>query len=224
MGSRVLTLYQLTVPDSGPTSYSVMGRKMLYLLCWTVVITQVVSQDSTGLGAEFQPSVKASCVGSTMTIRVDTALPFEGIVHSMVDREVAGCSELGRGGLKTFLKLDLSRPEGSNCGVQFNGETQERSVAIAVRAHQTVDLLEDRGCRNEKLISAWTYDDSAGRADATIYSFFRMPSSNRTYFQCDVEFCQGSCQQPDCQAQSASPEQGTADTASQQAQAVDSVT
>jgi len=297
----VLTLYQLTVPDSGPTSYSVMGRKMLYLLCWTVVITQVVSQDSTGLGAEFQPSVKASCVGSTMTIRVDTALPFEGIVHSMVDREVAGCSELGRGGLKTFLKLDLSRPEGSNCGVQFNAETQERSVAIAVRAHQTVDLLEDRvyklvcgkagfqnsrtdvsvvqlkvtdgyqelsaaledesynlraqvmnhdpslgllvrsclvfdlagtsvqlvddrGCRNEKLISAWTYDDSAGRADATIYSFFRMPSSNRTYFQCDVEFCQGSCQQPDCQAQSASPEQGTADTASQQAQAVDSVT
>jgi len=280
-----------------------MGRTMLYLLCLSLVISKVVCQESTGLGSEFQPSVKASCVGSTMTIRVDTALPFEGIVHSIVDREGPGCSEIGRGGLKTFLKLDLSKPEGvdGNCGVQFNAETQERSVAIAVRAHQTVDLLEDRvymltcgkagfqnsrtdvsvvqlkvtdgyqelsaaledesynlraqvmnhdsslgllvrsclvfdlagtsvqlvddrGCRNEKLISAWTYDDSAGRADATIYSFFRMPSSNRTYFQCDVEFCQGTCQQPDCQAQSASPEQPTADTASQQAQAVDSVT
>jgi hypothetical protein len=35
----------------------------------------------TGLADEFQPSVKASCVGGTMTIRVDTALPFDGVVH-----------------------------------------------------------------------------------------------------------------------------------------------
>ena len=40
--SRVLTLYQLTVPDSGPTSYFVMSRAMLYLLCSTVVISQVI--------------------------------------------------------------------------------------------------------------------------------------------------------------------------------------
>ena len=45
-----------------------------------------------GLGEDFQPSVKASCVGGTMTIRcflsiiifafrVDTAQPFDGVVH-----------------------------------------------------------------------------------------------------------------------------------------------
>lgn len=274
--------------------------------CYSIFILKVSAQEGTGLGAEFQPSVKASCVGTTMTIRVDTATPFEGIVHGAADKYEPGCSELGRGGLKTFLKLDLSKPEGveGNCGVKYNPETQERSVAIAVRAHQTVDLLEDRiymltcgkagfqnsrtdvsvvqlkitdgyqqlsaaledesynlraqvmnhdpslgllvrscfvfdlagtsvklvddrGCRNEKLISAWTYDDSAGRADATIYSFFRMPSSNRTYFQCDVELCQGTCQQPDCNAQAAqpsSPDQPTSDTAPLQSQAVDSVT
>ena len=102
-----------------------------------------------------------------------------------------------------------------------------RSCFVFDLAGTSVKLVDDRGCRNEKLISAWTYDDSAGRADATIYSFFRMPSSNRTYFQCDVELCQGTCQQPDCNAQTAqpsSPDQQTADTAPQQSQAVDSVT
>ena len=43
-------------------------------------------QEGTGLGAEFQPSVKASCVGTTMTIRVDTATPFEGIVHGAANK------------------------------------------------------------------------------------------------------------------------------------------
>jgi len=266
----------------------------------------VSGQEGTGLGAEFQPSVKASCVGTTMTIRVDTANPFEGIVHGAADKNEAGCSELGRGGLKTFLKIDLSKPEGAvgNCRVKYNAETQERTVAIAVRAHQAVDLLEDRmyiltcgkagfqnsrtdvsvvqlkvtdgfqelsaaledesynlraqvmnhdsslgllvrscfvfdlagttvklvddrGCRNEKLISEFTYDDSAGRADATIYSFFKMPSSNRTYFQCDVELCQGACQQPACDTKTqeiANPEQQEADAFPPPSQAIDSVT
>jgi len=47
---------------------------------------EVSGQEGTGLGAEFQPSVKASCVGTTMTIRVDTANPFEGIVHGAADK------------------------------------------------------------------------------------------------------------------------------------------
>ena len=46
----------------------------------------MLGQEGTGLGAEFQPSVKASCVGTTMTIRVDTATPFEGIVHGVADK------------------------------------------------------------------------------------------------------------------------------------------
>ena len=27
---------------------------------------------------------------------------------------------------------------------------------------------------------------------------FRLPNSNRTYFQCDVEICTGSCPKPAC--------------------------
>jgi len=278
-------------------------RLSILIYLWSVMILNVSGQEGTGLGGEFQPSVKASCVGTTMTIRVDTATPFEGIVHGAADKTEPGCSELGRGGLKTYLKIDLSIPEGvpGNCGVKYNEETQERTIAIAVRAHQSVDLLEDRmyiltcgkagfqnsrtdvsvvqlkvtdgyqelsaaledesynlraqvmnhdsslgllvrscfvfdlggtsvqlvddrGCREEKLISEFTYDNSAGRADATIYNFFKMPQSNRTYFQCDVEFCKGTCQQPDCSAQvkeNTDPEQQAAEAFSQ---AVDSVT
>ena len=48
----------------------------LHLKC---IVPQVFGE--TGLADEFQPSVKASCVGGTMTIRVDTALPFDGVVH-----------------------------------------------------------------------------------------------------------------------------------------------
>jgi len=230
----------------------------------------------TGLADEFQPSVKASCVGGTMTIRVDTALPFYGVVHGP-NRTEPGCSVTGKGGLKTFLKIDLSVPEGlpGSCGVKYNTVTEERRVAIGVRAHNTIELLEDRlyvvtcgkagfqnsrnevsvvqlkvtdgynkksavlegssytlraevlnhdpnygilvkkcfafdnaetsvllvddrGCKAQRLLSEFTYDDTAGTADATLYSMFRMPNSNRTYFQCDVEICAGSCPKPSC--------------------------
>ena len=62
----------------------------------------------------------------------------------------------------------------------------------------SVLLVDDRGCRAQKLLSEFSYDDSAGTADATLYSMFRMPNSNRTYFQCDVEICSGSCPKPSC--------------------------
>ena len=42
---------------------------------------QVIDYDESdpngGLGESFQPSIKASCVGGKMTIRVDTNIPFE---------------------------------------------------------------------------------------------------------------------------------------------------
>jgi len=63
---------------------------------------QVVAEN--GLGEDFQPSVKASCVGGTMTIRVDTAQPFDGVVHGP-NRTEPGCSVQGTGGLKTYLKV-----------------------------------------------------------------------------------------------------------------------
>lgn len=238
----------------------------------------LVRSETEGLGEEFQPSIKASCVGATMTIRVDTDKPFEGVIHGP-NRTEPGCSVSGKGGLKTYLKIDLSVPEGSpgSCGVKYNPQTEEKRVAIGVRAHDKIELLEDRlyvvtcgkagfqnsrneisvvqlkitdkgsshkrnavlegssynlavqvmnhdpnygilvrrcfafdnsdtsvmlvddrGCRVERLLTEFTYDDNSGTAHTTIYSMFRMASSNRTYFQCDVEICKGSCPKPDC--------------------------
>jgi len=210
-----------------------------------------------------------------MTIRVDTIQPFEGIIHGP-NRTEAGCSVIGRGGKKTYLKIDLNKEEGSwgSCGVKLNKKTDERRVSIAVRAHPTIELLEDRlyvvtcgksgfqnsrkevsvvqlevsrndrrlttvqeggeyklrarvlnhdpefgilvrncfasdstsssiqlvddrGCRTERLISEFSYNDDAGTAEATIYSMFKkFPHSNRTYFQCDIEICRGACPKP----------------------------
>ena len=62
----------------------------------------------------------------------------------------------------------------------------------------SLQLVDDRGCRTTKLLSEFTYDDEAGTASATLYSMFRMPNSNRTYFQCNVEVCKGSCPKPTC--------------------------
>ena len=62
----------------------------------------------------------------------------------------------------------------------------------------SLKLVDDRGCRTTKLISEFTYNDEEGKASATVYSMFRMPNSNRTYFQCNVEICRGTCPKPTC--------------------------
>ena len=54
-----------------------------------------------------------------------------------------------------------------------------------------LQLVDNRGCAIERLISDFTYDKNAGTAEATLYSMFRLPHSNRTYFQCDVLICRG---------------------------------
>ena len=48
--------------------------------------------------------------------RVDTREPFFGMVHT-ADREESGCNEVGRGGLKTFLTIDLAT---SSCGAKYD--------------------------------------------------------------------------------------------------------
>jgi len=235
--------------------------------------------EDVGLAESFQPSVKVSCVGGTMKIRVDTKKPFQGVIHGP-NRTEPGCSTLGKSGLKTYLNIDLTRPSGSegSCGVKYDQRTEERKLALAVRAHPTIELLEDRlyvvtcgragfqnsrnevsvvqlkvtlpsdptrkidtvlegrryklraevlehdsefdiqmkrcfafdetdtaltlvddrGCSVERLISDFTYDRSTGSAEATLYSMFRLPHSNRTYFQCDVAICLGTCPKPKC--------------------------
>ena len=67
-------------------------------------------------------------------------------------------------------------------------------------AGTVIQLVDDRGCRNDKFLSEWTYDTSSGRADTTLYSLRRLPQSNRTFYQCDVQLCQGECQLPECEA------------------------
>ena len=77
-------------------------------------------------------------------------------------------------------------------------------------------LVDDRGCRNEKLISAWRYDQTSGVADTTLYSLLNFPQSNRTFYQCDVQLCEGQCQLPDCsgaQAEAGASRQVFLDTA-----------
>ena len=59
-------------------------------------------------------------------------------------------------------------------------------------------LVDDRGCSIERLISDFTYDKSAGTAEATLYSMFRLPHSNRTYFQCEVTICKDRCPKVNC--------------------------
>ena len=61
-------------------------------------------------------------------------------------------------------------------------------------------LVDDRGCRNRKLISDWSYDQSAGTADTTLYSLLSFPQSNRTFYQCDLQLCDGQCELPACEA------------------------
>ena len=59
-------------------------------------------------------------------------------------------------------------------------------------------LVDDRGCSIERLISDFTYDLSTGTAEATLYSMFRLPHSNRTYFQCEVTICKDRCPKANC--------------------------
>ena len=77
--------------------------------------------DTSGLSDAFQPSVKASCIGGTMKIRVDTREPFEGIIHSP-NRSEPGCSVVGQGRKKTILLIDLTKTNGETgaCGVRYN--------------------------------------------------------------------------------------------------------
>ena len=96
--------------------------------------------EAVGLADGFQPSVKVSCVGGTMKIRVDTKLPFNGVIHGR-NRTEPGCYVYGNSGLKTYLNIDLTK---NNCGLNYNQRTEERTLALAVRAHRTIELLEDR--------------------------------------------------------------------------------
>lgn len=89
--------------------------------------------------------VKVSCTGGTMTIRVHTQQPFEGVIHG-INRTEPGCVQYGDGGTRTKFEIDLNRPEGSegSCGVKYDKKVQERRVAIYVRKHPSIELYDDK--------------------------------------------------------------------------------
>jgi hypothetical protein len=91
-----------------------------------------------GLADSFQPSVKVSCVGGTMKIRVDTLKPFQGIIHGP-NRTEPGCSMEGNSGLKTFLNIDLTRPSGTEVRTYyivnyFRSENYIRLSEVAIKS------------------------------------------------------------------------------------------
>jgi len=110
----------------------------------TIVFLSLSLQLVSAEVEEFLPSVNVQCVGSRMTIRVDTTEPFYGVIHG-INREEPGCSVLGQGGRKTKLTIDLSIPAGApgSCGVKYNPASDERKVSIAVRPHNQIELIED---------------------------------------------------------------------------------
>ena len=97
------------------------------------------SAEEVGLAEGFQPSVKVSCVGGTMKIRVDTLAPFQGIIHGP-NRTEPGCSVMGKSGLKTYLNIDLTRPEGALVSlVEILGSSQKLSTNNYSRVHISSD-------------------------------------------------------------------------------------
>ncbi|CAB4062673.1 unnamed protein product [Lepeophtheirus salmonis] len=118
---------------------------------------------------------------------------------------------------KSLVKLRVTRPEDTdNRAVSLVLEGQEYKLAVnTINPDESLDLMihscfafsergDDRqelinkhGCPvNDILMSEFTYSETKGMASADLY-MFRLPSSNKTYFQCDVTLCKG-CPRPDC--------------------------
>ena len=55
----------------------------------------------------------------------------------------------------------------------------------------TVELVDNRGCPDRSIMSQFQYDSKAGTAEASLFSMFKFPESNRVHFQCDIVICKG---------------------------------
>ena len=47
-------------------------------------------------------------------------------------------------------------------------------------------------------MSSFVYNKENGTADATLYSMFKFPDSNRVHFQCDILVCKDECDEMIC--------------------------
>ncbi|CAG0897514.1 unnamed protein product [Cyprideis torosa] len=88
-------------------------------------------------------------------------------------REMGGCQSHSEGVTSLNDKWPL-------CGWEKKGYTSysSRSDEVGIR------------CPADKsIISAFAFNATAGKADATIYSMFKFPKSNKAHFQCDIVLC-----------------------------------
>jgi hypothetical protein len=94
----------------------------------------------------FSPSVSATCRAGIMTIKVETpATKFQGVVHARDYRRPA-CTSYGLRTTTTLLNINMLAEQSSDdyCGVFINEKSDERSVAVAVRMHRTLELADDK--------------------------------------------------------------------------------
>merc|ERR1711936_767816 len=98
-----------------------------------------------GVDSVFSPSVTATCRAGVMNIEVETNNNFLGAVHARDYRRPA-CTNYGQGTSSTSLKINLLADQSTDqyCGVFVNKDSDERSVAIAVRIHKTLELADDK--------------------------------------------------------------------------------
>ncbi|XP_022659244.1 uncharacterized protein LOC111258975 isoform X2 [Varroa jacobsoni] len=111
-------------------------------------------QVALGQDDEFSPSVSAVCDKGYITISVATDKPFQGVVHTRdvnergITKELRKepCVAYGQGGTNTSLRLSLfSRSDDPlYCGVRKREFSEERYVAVYVRAHKSLELQEDK--------------------------------------------------------------------------------
>merc|ERR1712088_545281 len=108
-------------------------------------VEQLLSTTPSPVEQVFTPSVSATCRAGVMTIKVETGNRFLGVVHARDFRRPA-CTSYGLGTEETLLNIDMlaDKKKDDYCGVFINEKPEERSVAVAVRIHKTLELADDK--------------------------------------------------------------------------------
>jgi hypothetical protein len=120
-------------------------RKSLFLSLVFVQVISIVSSQSSLNDQEFNPSVTARCERGLMHIAVVTSEPFNGMIHTR-DFRKPPCLAYGNGTINTTLSINLlAKSDDQNyCGVHKLKGSEERTVALSVRLHKTLELSEDK--------------------------------------------------------------------------------
>ena len=66
--------------------------------------------------------------------------------HLIHDPRRPACTSYGLGTAETILNVNMLSQKSSDdyCGVFINDKSEERSVAVAVRIHKTLELADDK--------------------------------------------------------------------------------